>query len=321
MVRTLDVDPAALDAYERSYESSDRPKISVVVPVYDNPAGLERTVRSVTGTSFEDYELRTVVTPSSGETLQRAEALAAEFDRVAVDTETEYETPANARNVGIEASSGEIVHFLDDDMSVRDGHFWTIAWLFDSTPVEYLGGEVEVAKESGSDTVWEWYDAHVRFPNEFFMNWVDFCPTCCLAVDRSLVSDDVGFDPTLVSGEDIVFGHRLSEQGAEFGYCPALVAEHPARSTLGGVVRKGTKTGQGLYQLYHHSEADMFDRSPLLDLERYLPRADSHLPALCSEWDALDRSERAAMIGIHYVERLARQWGYARRAVTERVSS
>jgi glycosyltransferase involved in cell wall biosynthesis len=86
-------------------------KVSVIVPIYNGAATIDRALASVFAQTFTDYE---VVVVNDGSTDDTPAVLAGYGDRIHVVTQANRGLPA-ARNSGIRASSGEYVAFIDDD--------------------------------------------------------------------------------------------------------------------------------------------------------------------------------------------------------------
>lgn len=86
-------------------------KLSVVIPVYNGAAFIADTVRAALAQTFRDFEIVIVNDGSSDATLEQ---LAPFGDAVRVISIPNGGV-SNARNVGIGASSGEFIAFLDAD--------------------------------------------------------------------------------------------------------------------------------------------------------------------------------------------------------------
>src|SRR4029079_12716421 len=105
----------ALAAVEEAFadvpfaEDNDCPRISVVVCSYNGEATLWRCLDALAQLDYPDYE---VIVVDDGSTDRTAE-IAAEFDVRLIRTDNEGLSAA--RNTGIEAATGEIVAFTDDD--------------------------------------------------------------------------------------------------------------------------------------------------------------------------------------------------------------
>jgi glycosyltransferase involved in cell wall biosynthesis len=89
-------------------------RVSCIVPTHDRADLLPGAVESIRNQTHEDLEIIVVDDASTDETPELIDDLEAADDRV-VGLRTRQETPMGARNVGIEAATGEYIAFLDDD--------------------------------------------------------------------------------------------------------------------------------------------------------------------------------------------------------------
>lgn len=298
-------------AYRDRTPAEAAPRLSVVVPVYENPEGVRRTVESVVERPYPEIDLHVVYTPGSGETRSVLEQLSETEDALTVHAETEFEAPGAARNVGIDAATGDVVQFLDAGMTPGPDLLWRLAYLFDETDVDYLGLRVEMVG-SDPDTLAGRYDELTRFPNERLLEWHGFCPTCGLAVRDRVFADGHRFNPTLTSGEDLVFGHEVSWSGYAIGFAPDCAVTHPIRQSLREIVAKGWKTGVGYHEIYHQYDVvHLLDRSLLLKPWAYRPPKRASVAAKCRGWESLPRREKLLVYLLDYVEGLSSTAGYA----------
>lgn len=88
------------------------PRISVVLPTYNRARVLRRAIDSVLNQTFQDLELIVV---DDGSTDGTNAILKSYSDRIRVVVLNNNVGPCRARNVGIQASSGELVAFQDSD--------------------------------------------------------------------------------------------------------------------------------------------------------------------------------------------------------------
>ena len=96
------------------------PKISVIIPVYNGQATIERAGRSVLEQEYPNVELILVNDGSSDGTQAVLERIAKEYDNVIAVCQ-ENGGVSKARNTGIERSSGEYIMFLDADDELAPG--------------------------------------------------------------------------------------------------------------------------------------------------------------------------------------------------------
>jgi glycosyltransferase involved in cell wall biosynthesis len=97
------------------------PEISVVLPTFNRASDLDRAIASVRAQTFTGFELLIVDDGSSDGTFQVAAA------HVRADPRVRYLHHANrklgfSRNVGIQASVGRYLAFLDSDDTYRPGY-------------------------------------------------------------------------------------------------------------------------------------------------------------------------------------------------------
>lgn len=90
------------------------PAVSVVIPVYNNEAYVERCLRSVMHQTFQDLEIIVVNDGSTDRSMEILQRLSAEDFRIILLTQ-ENRGVAAARNRGIETASGEYLTFVDGD--------------------------------------------------------------------------------------------------------------------------------------------------------------------------------------------------------------
>ncbi len=114
------------------------PVVSVIIPVYNTEAYLERTVESLLVQTFSDIEIICVNDGSSDGSLDVLERLAAKDGRIRILDLGKNQGVSIARNKGLEAATGEYVYFLDSDDWVDPG---------------YLEAMVSRARETGLDIV------------------------------------------------------------------------------------------------------------------------------------------------------------------------
>lgn len=91
-------------------------EVSIVVPVYNAAAYLEKTVEMVRSQTFEDWELLLVDDHSTDGSYALLEKLAAEDDRLILMRQADgVKGAANARNLGTRHAAGRYLAFLDAD--------------------------------------------------------------------------------------------------------------------------------------------------------------------------------------------------------------
>lgn len=226
--------------------------VSVIVPVYDDPAGIRATLESLLALDYPpaDHEILVVDNGSTDDTRAVAKRLVADADHARVLVEDGVQSSYAARNRGIAAAAGEILAFVDADMSVDPGWLAALVEVFETRDVDYVGCAVEVYLPPGEETFLGRYNVADGFPVAAYLDEHDYAPTCCMAVRRAVVEDVGAFDPAVVSGGDQEFGVRVARAGYDQYFAGHVTMYHPARTSLGEHVRKSLRHGRGREQLY-----------------------------------------------------------------------
>jgi O-antigen biosynthesis protein len=141
---------------------------------------------------------------------------------------------STARNTGLEAATGEIVAYLDDDAWPDPHWLQYLAHAFSTTSYAAFGGPnipppAEgltascVANAPGGP-------AHVLLSDVE----AEHIPGCNMAFRRELLLAVGGFDPQFtVAGDDVHVCWRLQEAGWKLGFCPAAMVWHHRRDSIG----------------------------------------------------------------------------------------
>lgn len=289
---------------------SPNPRVSVVIPVYNDPAGVEATLRSLADQTYAEHDFEVVVVDnnSTDDTADVAR-LACEPHanwRVVVET-----TPGSyaARNAGIAASDGDIVAFVDADMTVdEDWLDGVVSAMGDD--VDYLACDVDLGPAGPGESLATRYQRRTAFPIRKDVEERGFAPTCCLVVRRRLF-DRVGtFDETMQSSGDKEFGNRVRDAGIRLRFAPNLVMHHPPRTSVRALVKKARRIGRGRYQLRRRHDG-RYGHPMLLVLNplAYTPPTPGSMRAAVEGWDDLPRDERLRFYGLATLLTLARARG------------
>ena len=240
--------------------------LSIVIPVYNDPAGIDTTLRSVVGQDYPDYEVIPVDNNSTDHTPNVIQDWADRHpNRIRPAVEHEVQSSYAARNTGIQAAQGNIIVFIDADMTAPSNWLRKVSEAFSTSETDYLGYEVEVCVPDGEESFWGWYDAIIGLPSQYYYDQKQFVPTACLAVRRSVFGQVGLFDAAITSGGDKEFGERVHRH-------PDLMTEfrsdikvfHPARTTFEAHRRKALRVGRGLARLCRNSS---YTGAPILLLE------------------------------------------------------
>lgn len=245
-------------------EDEALPEVSVIVPVYNRPADLERCLDALLKLDYSSAKLEIIVvddasTDGTGE-------VAARYPVRLLHNSTQL-GPAGSRNRAIEVAAHELIACVDSDCVVAPNWLRELAALFADEQIAAAGGATRAAY---INSPLERYEA-VR--SSLFMGErpaevrlqgsLSYLPTCNLIFRRSVYREVGGFDPALRFGEDVDFCWRVLKAGWRIRYHPAAQLAHAYRADWGGFL----KTRRD----YASSEAPLVARHPDKHRTLYLP--------------------------------------------------
>lgn len=299
------------------------PRVSVVVPVYNDPAGLAATLSALTDQTYpaDRYEVLPVDNGSTDDTPAVIRSFAREHSVIRPAEERERQGSYAARNRGIELARGEILAFVDADVTVERTWLARVVDRIDDGH-DYVGCAVEVV---GGDGTVAAFNRQTEFPVGEYMASADFAPTCGLVVRRAVI-DAVGpFDADLLSSGDKEFGDRVSAAGFDQHYAADVPVYHPARSAR-ELLSKYVRIGRGFEQV-DRRYPDRFDHGPLVDPTGWLPAlspsrlSDSAAEAQSSAETDLSLWDLAAFFVLQRAVDAATVWGRASERLRGRFGS
>ena len=218
------------------------PTVAVVVLCHNNADIIESCVESLVANRGRlDYEIAIVDNCSSDGSWEWLAARAEKGDVLAL--RNERNGCSSGRNLGVRATRGEIVVFLDSDQrALRPGWLdpaldilreqarigavsWNAGWFHRGTG----GGTiVDDLPERGMTG---------RYASACFRTDVAFLATSGFAAPRSVLARTAGFDeffdPTCFEDTDISF--QIKDLGYELAYCPHIAIDHRPHATTGGL--------------------------------------------------------------------------------------
>jgi O-antigen biosynthesis protein len=203
------------------------PRISVVVCSYNGASTIEETLAGLAALDYPNHEVIVVNDGSTDSTPQIAER----FDVRLITTENRGLSAA--RNTGMEAATGEIVAYIDDD-AYPDPHWLQfLAAAFLRSDHAAMGGPnlapytdsliAEcVANAPGGPL-------HVLVSDEV----AEHIPGCNMAYRKDRLMAVGGFDPRFrVAGDDVHVCWKLQEAGETLGFCAAAMVWHHRRASI-----------------------------------------------------------------------------------------
>lgn len=96
-------------------DSTKKPKVSIVIPVYNTASWLEECLNSVINQTMSDLEIVCVDDASTDTSPEILDDYSHRDARIRVITLEQNEGLSHARNVGMDTAGGEYIYFLDSD--------------------------------------------------------------------------------------------------------------------------------------------------------------------------------------------------------------
>ncbi len=232
------------------------PRVSIVIPVYNQLSLTLSCLRSLAETTPPLYEVIVVddaSTDETPETLPRVENLR----YVRQETNQGF---VESVNTGARHARAEIVVFLNNDTLLTKGWLEALLAPFEDEKVGAVGAKLIYPdgrlQEAGGIIFRDasgWNYGHLEDPSapEYnFRRQVDYCSGACLAVRRELFERLGGFDPLYRPAyyEDTDLAFRLRQAGYQVVYQPRAEVFHLEGASCGRDLNRGLKRYQVVNQ-------------------------------------------------------------------------
>ncbi len=203
------------------------PRASVVVCTHNGARTLRDCLDGLLELQYPDFE---VIVVDDGSTDQSA-AIAREYPFRLIQTENRG--LSSARNTGMEAATGEIVAYTDDDARPDPQWLTYLAATFIKTAHAGVGGP-NIAPPGGGSIA----DCVANAPggpvHVLLSDTVaEHIPGCNMAFRKECLQAIEGFDPRFrAAGDDVDVCWRLQDRGWTLGFSPAAMVWHHRRNSL-----------------------------------------------------------------------------------------
>jgi GT2 family glycosyltransferase len=231
------------------------PFLSVIIPVYNDNAGLRKLLPTLIQQSYpqDKYEVIVVDNGSSQDVTEVTQHF-----NVKLLSETDIQSSYAARNKGIKNARGEVMVFVDSDCRANKDWLYQGIKKMHQSGGYMVGGNV-VFSFSEKKAIAEYYDAIYHFQFEDMIKR-GTCGGGNTFIKRS-VFDSIGMFPQNVkSGGDVFFTKKATVSGFKLVYAPKAIVYHPTRK-FWPLARKMFRMGMGKAKITKMSE-------PLLGKER-----------------------------------------------------
>jgi GT2 family glycosyltransferase len=220
------------------------PKVSVVIPHYQDLAGLELCLASLARQTYPRDGFEIIVSDNVSPVGEAA--VAAVVGSLARLVTCRERGAGPNRNAGVAASSGEILAFIDSDCQAEPE--WLANGVAGLAHFDFVGGRVKVLVDDPARlTPAEAFEAVFAFDFETYINMKGFTGAGNMLCPRSLFDRVGGFRVGL--SEDLEWSHRARDAGFRLGYVSDAVVGHPARRTWPELREKWRRVNAETYGL------------------------------------------------------------------------
>ena len=204
--------------------------LSVVIPTYDEPERLEAALKSLSQQNYPHEATQIIVVDDASPHLdaERLHAAVAPLELQLLRNE-QNQGRARARNAALRVTSGDIVVFLDSDMTVGTNFLRVHAQRHQNHAEAVFVGNIRFASEIPATSLTRYLEGRGvhRFDGDKPI------PFNCFVTGNSSVRRSsllrVGFfdeDLTAYGGEDLELGYRLHLAGIPLYYAPEALSHH-----------------------------------------------------------------------------------------------
>jgi glycosyltransferase involved in cell wall biosynthesis len=209
---------------KHSESNSDKPLISVIVPVFNSSEYIGKCLQGLFASSYENFEVIAVDGGSTDDTREIAEKMKASVYQI-----DPTKGVAAARNLGAEKSQGEILLFVDSDVVVRKETLSLVFENFKNHPeIDALFGSYDDSP-SDENFLSQYKNLLHHFHHQHAKAEASTFWTGCGAVRKSIFEEIGGFDDenfSIPSMEDIELGYRLKAKGYKILLDKKILVKH-----------------------------------------------------------------------------------------------
>jgi cellulose synthase/poly-beta-1,6-N-acetylglucosamine synthase-like glycosyltransferase/peptidoglycan/xylan/chitin deacetylase (PgdA/CDA1 family) len=236
------------------------PSVAIIVPAFNEHVMVERAVRSLAASDYEDFEVVVVDDGSTDRTADIVEEL--ELDNVRL-VRQDNAGKAAALNTGVEVTDSEIVVMVDADTLFEPDTVTRLVTRFADPEVAATSGNTKVGNRGGLLGRWQHIEYVIGFNLDRRMYEVLQCtPTVPGAVGafRRDVLAEVGGVPGDTLAEDTDLTLAIGRTGRRVVYAADARAWTEAPSTLGALWRQRYRWSFGTMQAVSKHRGAVFSR-------------------------------------------------------------
>lgn len=216
------------------------PKISILIPAFNEEKVISECLSSLVAQTFQDFEALIIDDASTDNTKSLIESFAAAHPHKIILKEYGKVGPGRARNRAAKDATGEFLVFTDADCVATTTWLEEIVKGFDHESVGSTGGP-HLAHPSSTDFQLKVEDffSLTSFAGGFYKKNSDFRiretshnPLCNVAYRSEIFHRLNGFKEDLWPGEDVEMDLKVKDAGFKITYNPRAVVYHHRPETI-----------------------------------------------------------------------------------------
>ena len=213
--------------------------ISIIIPVYNGEKTLGLCLKSIFNSSFQDFECIVVDDHSTDNTIRIAESFNTKIIRL-----DRQHGAAYARNRGAEAAKGDILLFVDSDVTVYPDSLKKVAKTFKLNPkISAIFGSYD-DQPGRSNFLSQYRNLFHHYIHQTSLEDASTFWTGCGAIKREAFLKVGKFNENCRMMEDIELGYRLKAKNHKIMLIKDLLVKHFKH-----------------YSFLHLIKSDVFDRA------------------------------------------------------------
>lgn len=236
---------------ERVAELEDCPKVSIVIPVRDQPEDIVECLQSVVNLDYPEDKFEVIVVDDgSGDNISE---VVSSFNVNLIRLE-KSQGASVCRNIGAEKARGDILAFLDADCVARKNWLREIIPFFDIKGIGAVGGLVDSYYHKRYLDRYEQVSSPLNLGQRIITQGNTesnfYVPSCNLLVSRKAFMATGGFKSGMHVGEDVDFSWRMRSLGYALLYVPVGRIAHKHRNNFFQMLRRRSEYGTSEAELY-----------------------------------------------------------------------
>ncbi len=238
-----------------------QPKVSIIVPAYNEEINAVKTVTNLLGTDYPNYDVIFVDDGSKDDTFSLVSAAFGNDPRVRVLTKPNG-GKASALNYGISQSDAEYVVCIDADTQLKTDAVAQLMTHFVDENTAAVAGNVKVGNEKGLITGWQSieYTTSQNFDRRAFdlLNCITVVPGAIGVFRKDAIIEAGGLtSDTLAEDCDITI--RILKLGYRVRYSPKAIAITEAPETMNMFMKQRFRWSFGIMQSFWKNRDAVFN--------------------------------------------------------------